>query len=295
MAICRFCDREFGSRQAVRAHLKACAAYQGRDLRQPPEPAALGRPSLVGTALTQDFASEGPAFDPVQQMQQRVAAERLRLKLREIEQAHGELDAREAARRKQEIEFQARQTEAVGAAEREREAAKLREESSARARREAEEAKQRLQATRRAIIQDVKHAVVDQWINRFSASSELKAQILQATEAALSPLPVQELPKAELVQIAEGVRERLYGEAQRAEQARIALQQKRQSLVQFGVDYAGRELRDVEGLEFTERWRIETRIKEELREVTGEETRAEIVAWVEEIFEEEGLELADDD
>src|SRR5438105_4754857 len=31
MARCQFCGRQFSNAQAVRAHLKACAAYQGRD------------------------------------------------------------------------------------------------------------------------------------------------------------------------------------------------------------------------------------------------------------------------
>ncbi len=31
MATCQFCGRPFKNTQAVRAHLKACAAYHGRD------------------------------------------------------------------------------------------------------------------------------------------------------------------------------------------------------------------------------------------------------------------------
>src|SRR5437870_4193936 len=31
MATCQFCGRQFTNTQAVRAHLKACAAYHGRD------------------------------------------------------------------------------------------------------------------------------------------------------------------------------------------------------------------------------------------------------------------------
>src|SRR5713101_5084129 len=111
MAVCRFCQREFVSRQAVRAHLKGCAAYQGTYPRHEPEALVQGRPSLVGSAFTQEAEPEGSVFDPVQQLQKRVAAERLRLKLREVEQAHKELDAREAAKERQDRETQSRQLE----------------------------------------------------------------------------------------------------------------------------------------------------------------------------------------
>jgi hypothetical protein len=294
VAICRFCQREFISRQAVRAHLKACAAYLGTSPRQEPEALVLGRPSLIGNALTQEAEPEGSAFDPVQQLQKRLAAERVRLKLREVEQAHQELDAREAAKRRQEREGQSRQLEVERAEKREREALRLREESAARTRREAEEAKERLRAKRREIIQEVKRTVVDAWWGRLNASDELQAQIKQAIEAALTPLPVQELPKAELVQIAEGVRERLYRQAVEAQNAAAARAQQKQALQRHGQEYAERELRQTEGLEITERWQIEARVKEELQELTGQESRADIVARVDEILADEGLEIDDE-
>jgi len=228
-------------------------------------------------------------------LQKRLAAERVRLKLREVEQAHKELDAREAAKRRQERETQTRQREAERAEKGEREALRMREEAAARARREAEEAKQRLSAKRREIIQDIKRTVVDEWWGRLNASAELEAQIKQAIEAALVPLPVQELPKAELVQIAEGVRERLYRQAVEAQNAAAVRAQKKQALQRYGLEYAERELRQTEGLELTERWQIEARVKEELQELTGEESRAEVVAWVDEILEDEGLEIDDED
>jgi len=295
VAICRFCQREFVSRQAVRAHLRACAAYLGTSPRQEPEALVLGRPSLVGNALTQGNDPEGGAFDPVQQLQKRLAAERVRLKLREVEQAHKELDAREAAKRRQERETQTRQREAERAEKGEREALRMREESAAHARREAEEAKERLRAKRREIIQDIKRTVVDEWWGRLNASTELEAQIKQAIEAALVPLPVQELPKAELVQIAEGVRERLYRQAVEAQNAAAALARQREALQRHGQEYAERELREIEDLEITERWQIEARVREEMQELTGEESRADIVARVDEILEDEGLEIDDDE
>ncbi len=295
MATCHFCQREFVSRQAVRAHLKGCAAYLGTYPRHEPKALVQGTPSLVGSALTQEVEPEGSVFDPVQQLQKRVAAERLRLKLREVEQAHKELDAGEAAKRRQELETQTRYAEAERAAERQQEALRMREESAARTRWEAEEAKQRLSTKRREIIQDVKRTVVDEWWGRLNASAELQAQIKQTIEAALVPLPVQELPNAELVQIAEGVRERLYRQAVEAQNAAAALAQQRQALQRHGQEYAERELRQTEGLELTERWQIEARVREELQELTGAESRADILAWVDEILEDEGLESDDEE
>ncbi len=295
MAICRFCQREFVSRQAVRAHLKACAAYLGTSPRQEPEALVLGRPSLIGNALTQEGEPEGSVFDPVQQLQRRLAAERVRLKLREVEQAHKDLDAREAAKRRQERETQTRQWEAERAEKREREALRMREEADARTRQEAEEARERLSAKRREIVQDIKRTVVDEWWGRLNASAELEAQIKQTIEAALVPLPVQELPKAELVQIAEGVRERLYRQAVEAQNAAGARARQREALQRHGQEYAERELRETEGLEITERWQIEARVKEELLKLTGEESRADIEAWVDEILEDEGLEIDDEE
>lgn len=279
----------------MRAHLKACAAYLGRDVRQPPQAAAQGSPSLVGNALGPDLGPEPATFDPVQQMQQRVASERLRLKLREIEAAHQEIDAREAARRRAELDAQRGQAEGAQAAAREREAERLRIEAGARSRREAEEAKQRARAHRRTVIQTVKQKVVDEWIGRFSIDPFLTAQILQAVEAALFPLPVRELPEAELVRIAAASRDRLVAEARAHDAARLAEIERQRALVRFGLDYANRELREVEDLGTLDRLRIEARVKEELQDVTGEESRAEIQAWVDEILEGEGLEPVDDD
>jgi len=228
-------------------------------------------------------------------MQQRVASERLRLKLREIEAAHQEIDAREAARRRAELDAQRGQAEGERSAAREREAERLRIEAAARARCEAEEAKQRAQAHRRAVIQSVKQQVVDEWIGRFSLDPLLTVQILQAVEAALSGLPVGELPEAELVRIAAAARDRLVAEARAHDAARLQGVERQRALIRFGLDYAGRELREVEDLETLDRWRIESRVKDELRDVTGEESRTEIQAWVDEILEGEGLEPIDGD
>lgn len=294
MAQCRFCGQEFGSRQAVRAHLKACAAYLGRFTRQSPLPEATAQlPAHDQFGTSPDGLEE--AFDPVTKMRQQVAAEKLRLTLREIRQAHGELDAREEARHKASSEHAAREAQARAVAEREREAVRARAASEAAARREADEAKERRNAARREAIQQVKAKVVDEWWGRYRISSQLKAQILQAIESTLAPLAVDELPRAELVQIAEGVRDRLKSQAEATQNAAAARAQQQQTLQRYGLEYVRRELSDIEGLEWSERWRIESLVQEELKELTGDESRVEVMAWVDEIMEGEGLEDDDED
>ena len=135
---------------------------------------------------------------------------------------------------------------------------------------------------------------MDEWLLRFRLSSELKGQILQAIETALVSLPVEELPEAELVLISEGVRDQLYNRAVQAQAAAAGHGQQKLALQRYGMDYAQMELRAVEGLDFTERWRIETLVREELGELAGDESRDEVMAWVDEILEREGLELEDD-
>ncbi len=294
MAVCRFCGQEFGSRQGVRAHLKACAAYLGRAPRQALLPeAAGGMPTQSPAGASFDLPAED--FDPVTKMRQQVSAEKLRLTLREIRQAHGELDARENASRRAAAEQQAREAAARAAPEREREAARASAALEAESRRRAEEAKERHKAKRRQIIQDTKQAVVERWPASYRLSTELKAQILQAIERALAPLPIEELPQAELVQIAEGVRDRLHGEALARQNATAARTQRQQALQRYGLEYAEQELEAIEDLDLSERWRIESVVTEELKALTGDESRTEVRAWVDEILDEEGIGLEDDE
>ncbi len=71
---------------------------------------------------------------------------------------------------------------------------------------------------RREIIQSVKHQVLEQWFAPILGRPDLKARALQDIERELTALPVEELPRAELVLIAEGVRDCLYREALEAGQ-----------------------------------------------------------------------------
>ena len=256
---------------------------------------AIGNASALGMPQAMTDRESGAEFDPVQQIQQQVSAEKLRLKLREVREAHGELDAREEAKRRAAAEQQAHELQGRVVAEREREAARARAAFEAEARQQTEEDKQRLKAKRREMIQETKRQVVEDWIPHIRLSSELKAQILQAIEAKLAPLPVEELPQAELVQIAEAVRDRLYNEAVAAQNAAAARLQNKQLLWLHGLVYARKELRNVEGLSRSERCDIELRVLAELEKLTGGESHAHVMEWVDDILDDEGLEFDDDD
>ena len=293
METCYFCKQEFANRQAVRAHLKACAAYLGRSYRQTALPE--GNTDLPEGHLVKPSDDSVEKFDLVRQMRQNIATEKLRLQLREILDAHSERDAKEEASRRAAAEEARRETEARKVIELEREAAQMRAQNEAQSNQRAEEAKRQLAIKRREIIQDVKHIVVDQWLGGWSASAELKAKMLQSIEWVLAPLPVQELPKAELVQIAESVRDSIRQAEVNTKRNAQALAEQRQALQRYGAEYAGKELRDIEGLDYSEIWRIELLVKEELRELTGQESRINVKAWIDKILDEEGLSLVDED
>jgi len=138
----------------------------------------------------------------------------------------------------------------------------------------------------------VKYQVIECW-RSFSHSipAETKAQALVAIEQELSRLPVDQLPRSELVTIAEGIRDRLYGPAiQRQEQAREAEERKRDQarqrtiLIAAGVAHANRVLRQQQDLDGRTRLDLEQQVKRVLeREVNGRETEAEVQAQVDDL------------
>src|SRR5690349_520961 len=101
-AKCRFCGKRFESAQGVRAHLKSCSAYLDRpqkpakadSLRQLP----VGSGTLGNGSLGKDLDGPDESDLPLRQLQQRLAAERVRLQLREVEDAHAELDRKAKAK-----------------------------------------------------------------------------------------------------------------------------------------------------------------------------------------------------
>jgi len=319
MATCKFCDREFDNAQAVRAHLKSCAPYQDhrasrqepeagnlRELRvrQPdPRGGSVGRPraddSLGSIPPTYPGPSETTGFDPVQKLDQEIAMEQRRIKLRELHDSQDELDRRAKARELERQREADRETEAKRTAEREQQALRQQAMDAQRLHEERARTKQQREQRRREAIQDTKREVVDHWLPMAFVSSDLRAQILTEIEQTLSPLPVEDLPMDELVRIAAGVRDRLCDEATRAEQAArqrtLELSRRCGQLKQHGMEYAKRELSDVEGLSSLTSWSIEQRIARALDDIGGDESADDIEDLVEDILEREGIGYEDDD
>jgi hypothetical protein len=306
-AACRFCGAEFSNAQAVRAHLKGCGAYQNRPPRQTPDAAprqaSLGEDSLGALSLGSDRPASGiapeSAFDPVRRLEKEIAAQRLRLQLREVEEAHREMDRRAEATERARQQAEQQEAEAKRDAEREREAARRRAEnqSAEQARRQAEDSRRR--AERRTIIQDIKNTSMHRWP---MSSADRRAQALQDIENALSGLPVDELPEAELIQIADGICSKAQQTERQATQRdfQAALHDlgrvgRRSQLMQHGQDFAARELRGVEGLSAFDQAQIVQRVANALEDVTGDETRDAIESRVEAILEREGLGWEDDE
>ena len=303
-ATCRFCGQEWANAQAVRAHLKGCAAYQARPSKASPSAEipkdggqsgrSIGNES-PGNRLAGSEEHTGTPFDPVHQLRQRLATERTRLELREVEDVHAEFDRRAEAKERGRQQQMEQKAIAERMAERDRENAQRLAEDKRKERERREAVENQRQKRRREIIQSVKHQVVEQWFPPILGRPDLKAQVLKDIERELAALPVEDLPRAELVLIAEGIRDRLYRGAVDAMRRSQEQATRRQRHIQHGCDYAGRELRETEGLSLTEIWKIESRVRDDLAAVEGDETTADIEDWVDEILEDEGIGFEDDD
>lgn len=298
-ATCRFCSQKFSNRQAVKAHLKGCSEYRSRPRNRQPEALSLTDHSLGSDslkAILPEASSEADApFDPVRQLGQRLAAERLRLQLREVEDAHAELD-RKAEAKKREREREAREkAEAAQTAAREQLLAQRQSETAQAEKVRREAAGRERQTRRREAIQNVKRQVVDWWLPDVTARSDLKARAFKEIETGLAPLPVEDLPLREVVFIAEGIRDRLYRETKNVEEQAQRFANRRRELTAHGTAYAARELRAVEDLSIVDVWRIERRVKEDLESIAGTESKDEIEDRIEAIFEDEGIGCEDDE
>jgi hypothetical protein len=198
-----------------------------------------------------------------------------------------------------ELGFAGVEPEITGRAERmavrDRENAQRLADESRRVREHREATERQRQGQRREIIQSVKHEVLEYWIAPVQGRSDLKARALQEIERKLAALSVEELPRLELVLIAEAARDSVYREAVQAAQHARDMAARRQSLIEHGCGYAGRELRRAEGLPITEVWAIERRVREELASAEGDETTDDIEDWVDGILEDEGIEWDEDD
>ena len=126
---------------------------------------------------------------------------------------------------------------------------------------------QKFSGLARWMIQSVKDQVIGSWWSPgLTIPSETKAQALVAIDQELSRLPVDQLPRTELVMIAEGIRDRIYRPViqaqQRAqEEAERRRQQARQrtTLIAAGVTYATQALRQRHDLESWTRLDLEQR------------------------------------
>ncbi len=132
------------------------------------------------------------------------------------------------------------------------------------------------------------------WAIGHTIPAETKAQALAAIERELSGLPADELPRSELVAIAEGIRDRIYRpviaarkrEQEDAERQRAQGRQ-RAALITTGVAHGTRILQQDQSLDGSTRLDLAQKVKRALeQEVDGSESEAEIRGRVGEILEE---------
>jgi hypothetical protein len=305
LAVCKFCGQQFGSPQGVRAHLKGCIAYQARrgnaslpkaSLRQRRHGHySLGNEEGPDSALDPVGLPEERPFDLVRHLGQRLAADRIGLQLREVEEARDELDRRKEAKELERQQQAEQKASAERMAARERENAQRLAAENQRVREHREAAERQRQRQRRDIVQNVKDQVLERWFAPVQGRSDLKARALDEIERKLSALAVEELPRSELILIAEAARDAVYRPAVQAEQQSRDMAARRHGLIEHGCSYAGRELRRAEGLKITDVWAIERRVREELAAVEGDETTTEIEDWVDDILDDEGIGWDEDD
>jgi len=144
------------------------------------------------------------------------------------------------------------------------------------------------------MIQSVKEDVIGSgWSADHTIPSETKAQALVAIDQELSRLPVDQLPKAELVTIAEGIRDRIYRPVIQAQQrGREEEERRRQparqrtTLIAAGVTYANQALRQQQhALESWTRLDLEQKVKRALEEaIDGSESEPDLPALVDDLL-----------
>jgi transcription initiation factor IIE alpha subunit len=83
------------------------------------------------------------------------------------------------------------------------------ERKEAELRRQKDEEDKRVRQ-KRETIQEVKKKVVDWYFSSQNIPGEAKAQVKMEVERVLTTLPIAELPLSELIQIGEGIRDKIY-------------------------------------------------------------------------------------
>ena len=146
-------------------------------------------------------------------------------------------------------------------------------------------------------IQSVKDEVIGRWWSSgHTIPSETKTQALMALEQELSRLPVDQLPRSELVTIAEGIRDRYYRPAIQAQQRAREQDERKQNqarqrttLIAAGTAQASRTLRQQPNLDgLTRCLDLEQKVKRALeQDLDGSESEAEVHAQVNQMIERE--------
>jgi len=217
------------------------------------------------------------------------------------------------------------QREAAGERAQERADRQAERETELFLRRVAEERRTR---RRRELIQSVKDQTIGAWSWQHpTIPADVKADALQQIERKLSGLPLDELPLHELVQVAEGVRDRLFRpvlEAEEAARQRARAEEEarqraqadqeahrrgklekeaagwrdeeaareretvKQRLVEHGMSIADRELHAEPDLASGERQDIRAWVRQELEdELCGQESNEEVEDLVDDLLAEE--------
>jgi hypothetical protein len=171
-----------------------------------------------------------------------------------------------------------------------REAARRLAHQEAQAREWHELAQRAARERRRAIIQRVKDRAIGTWSPPgYVIPAEAEAQALKAVEAELGRLPVEELPEAELMTLAEGMRDRIYQPVMRAQdQAREEKerrQRRRADLIETALAHANRTLAEADGLDTWSRFRLIQKVQRALVDgITGNESERDVCAQVDPIL-----------
>ena len=147
-------------------------------------------------------------------------------------------------------------------------------------------------ALARWMIQSVKDQVIGSWWSPgLTIPSETKAQALLAIDQELSRLPVDQLPRTELVTIAEGIRDPIYRPViQAQERAREEEERRRQqarqrtTLIAAAVTYANHALRQRHDLESWTRLDLEQKVKRAIEQaIDGSESEVDMRALVDNV------------
>jgi hypothetical protein len=211
-AICKFCNRVFEKKQGVRAHLKACVNYlatkQKREKPQRPLKASLAKSEVLPkTEVYEEVElSDGTLIYRGEDGMRYFESTRERLLYHRDQEA--KRNSQNKIRLQQEQGGLRREEEEKRRYQEEQE--RCRQLETERERRREKDEKERREREKGLVIQSVKMLVIDCHFGSY-VSVAAKAAAKIAIEKELSSLRrLLELPRFELNQIAEGIREKIY-------------------------------------------------------------------------------------